>query len=113
MSSYRLEGNEFVLFGRSTGMGAYTDAVVYDATGEVINPVRESRSRTGNHWTKKWKLPGSFMIVYYDRTNSGNDVLEVMKEKNLFRWRNQSWYRGLSAEKIKSIYSNYLSEVDE
>lgn len=118
-SMYTLERNRFTVYGRATGAGAYTDAVVYTPTGKEINPVRESRSRTGNHWVKEWNnLGDSFVVVYYDRTNSGHDKLEVIVRKSggepeRMVWRDKKWYKALRAEEIIGSYKEYLSEVDE
>ena len=117
--SYSLCGSNLIVYGRATGAGAYTDAVVYTPTGKEINPVRESRSRTGNHWVKEWNnLGDSFVVVYYDRTNSGHDKLEVIVRKSggepqRMVWRDRKWYKALRAEEIIGSYKEYLSEVDE
>lgn len=59
---------------RSTGRGAYTNAMVIDPDGTVIEPDRVESSRTGNHGWKGWYGPlVDCLILVDDYSNSGKD----------------------------------------
>jgi len=68
---------DYEIEGRSTGRGAFTDAIVV-VDGKVREPDYEESSRTGNHWKKMWyDLPVGATIFYVDVTNSGKEYRSI------------------------------------
>lgn len=61
--------------GRRTGMGAFTQSVVYDKNGNIIEPKTEY-SKTGNHWTDRFYIHENLfpvIVLTEDYSNSGKD----------------------------------------
>lgn len=64
----------FEIEGRSTGSGAFTDAVIIRPDGSEYEPDHKESSRTGNHWTSWWyDSLDDCLILVTDISNSGKD----------------------------------------
>lgn len=88
---------EYSIDGRSTRMGAFTDATVIGPDKE-IPPNYEEQSKTGRHWTKEWDDISGCLVLVEDYTNSRKnhcavphkpDVLTPIQEEALRQFKLQ------------------------
>ncbi len=74
-----------IVDGRNTNAGALTFARLLVPTKDglkIKKTVWSKSSKTGHHWVDVWVARVPFVVVFFDRTNSGHTNIKVTKVNN-------------------------------